>query len=201
MKKLLLSALLVFPLISSASTIPKFPMAFYGTVTINNVTAHAGTIVRAYYGNTIAGQSVVDDSGAYGYISSVAKKLLVSDGIGPITFTFQTSSVLSGQESLGSTTVSYSGFEEGVSKLDNFNFTYTVPIVTPPATGGSSGGGGGGGGGRSVPPPTNQVMGILNFNSLIMNWGKTGHNNSADFTGDGKVDILDFNYIIIHWGK
>lgn len=82
----------------------------------------------------------------------------------------------------------------------NVNNTLTGTVVVP-TTGSSPSGGGGGGGGSSVPPPTNQVMGILNFNSLIINWGKTGSNNTADFTGDGKVDILDFNYIIIHWGK
>ena len=204
MKKIFLTALLVLPLISSASTIPKFPMAFYGTATINNVTAPAGTVVRAYYGNILAGQSTVDSSGVYGYASSTAKKLLVSEGVGPITFTFQTSSVFSGQESLGSTTVSYSGFEEGVSKLNNLNFTYTVPVVTPPTTGGSSGGGGGGGSGGSSATQTStstHAIGIFDFNSLIINWGKIGSNNLADFTGDGKVDILDFNYIIIHWGK
>ena len=161
MKKLLLITLFALPFISSASTIPKFPMAFYGTATINNVTAPAGTVVRAYYGNTLVGQSTTDESGTYGYASSTAKKLLVSEGVGPITFTFQTSSVLSGQESLGSTAISYSGFEEGISKLDNLNFTYTVPVVNPPVIGGSSGGGSrgsGGGGGAPIPPAPGKVL-------------------------------------------
>lgn len=169
MKKILLiTTLLVLPFISSASTIPKFPMAFYGTATINNVTAPAGTVVRAYYGNTLVGQSTTDESGTYGYASSTEKKLLVSEGVGPITFTFQTSSVLSGQESLGSIAVSYSGFEEGVSKLDNLNFTYTVPVVnpptvvTPPAPNGNNRGSGGGT--PRVASTTGKVLGATNVN-------------------------------------
>jgi hypothetical protein len=168
MKKYLfiLIAILVFPAISQASVIPKFPMAFYGTVTINNNTAPSGTIVRAYYGSDLAGQSTVDDSGYYGYASSTAKKLLIGEGVGPITFTFQATSVLSGKESLGSTTLSYTGFEEGTSKLNNLNFIYNIPVVVPVAPVVINTGGGGGGGGGYVPTPASTST-IVSTSTLV----------------------------------
>jgi len=142
MKKYLfiLIALLIIPVVSFASSIPNFPMAFYGNVTINGTKAPEGTIIKAYYGATLAGQSTVDSSGAYGYISSIAKKLLISEGAGLITFKFQSASILSGVESTGTTSMTYSGFEEGLLVSKDLAFTYTVP---------SSGGGGGGGSGSS----------------------------------------------------
>jgi hypothetical protein len=143
MKKLLITALFLFPTLSFASTFPKFPMAFYGVASINGSVAPTGTVIRAYYGNTLAGQSTTDSTGAYGYASSTAQKLLVNEGTGNLTFTFQTPTLLSGQENTGSTTNQYAGFEEGSSTSNNLYFTYTVPNTK--SGGGSSGGGGGGG--------------------------------------------------------
>lgn len=40
---------------------------------------------------------------------------------------------------------------------------------------------------------------VLDFNSLMLNWGATIAGNIADFNADDKVDILDFNLLIIHW--
>ena len=42
---------------------------------------------------------------------------------------------------------------------------------------------------------------VLDFNTLMVNWGKTTANNVADFNGDGKVDIFDFNMLMINWIK
>jgi len=42
---------------------------------------------------------------------------------------------------------------------------------------------------------------VLDFNSLMVNWGKTGTGNVADFNSDGKVDIFDFNLLMINWTK
>ncbi len=139
----------LFPLISFASAIPKFPMAFYGNVTINGVKAPEGTVIKAYYGPILAGQSTVDSSGAYGYVSSIAKKLLVSEGDGIITFKFQLASILSGVESTGTTTISFPGFGEGVTINKDLAFTYTIV---------SSGGGGGGGGSNSSSSTTIPII-------------------------------------------
>ncbi|MDD5050730.1 MAG: hypothetical protein PHV93_03235 [Candidatus Pacebacteria bacterium] len=71
-----------------------------------------------------------------------------------------------------------------------------TPSPTPThhaASGGSSGGSG-------------KVLGahtynILDFNLLLVNWGKKGKGNPADFNLDGAVDILDFNQLLINWAK
>ena len=123
-------------------------MAFYGNVTINGTKAPDGTVVKVYYGSTLAGQSTVDSSGAYGYVSSTAKKLLVSEGTGVITFKFQSASILSGLENVGTTAISYAGFEENLTVNKDLAFTYTVV----------SSGGGGGGGNSSPSPVTTPVV-------------------------------------------
>ncbi len=153
-------------------------MAFYGSVTINGDKAPSGTIIKAYYGNTLAGQSVVDNSGFYGYTDSTLKKLLVGEGSGNITFSFQSSSILSNKESFGKTPISYSGFEEGLVVNKNLDFSYSTPR--------SGGGGGGGGGGSSSPktinatipiPPEiapNTTTPVINTNNNIRSFNFTG---------------------------
>jgi hypothetical protein len=42
---------------------------------------------------------------------------------------------------------------------------------------------------------------ILDFNTLMVNWGKNIMGNSADVNRDGLIDILDFNFLMVHWGK
>ena len=87
--------------------------------------------------------------------------------------------------------------------------TIVIPTPTPTPSGGGGGGGGGGLPPASTPSPTplpNQgnsngdgVVDILDFNTLISNWGQTGSGNTADFNGDGVVDILDFNILMANW--
>lgn len=170
---LLIITAFMAPTVSFASSIPSFPMAFYGNVTINNKKAPEGTIIRAYYGDTLTGSSTVDSSGAYGYTDSTLKKLLVGEGLGNITFSFQSSSILSNKESFGKTSISYPGFTEGLVVNKNLDFSYST----------SSGGGGGGGGGSSsktsntvIPTPSQVVSAttIVNTNDNV---------NSFNFTG------------------
>ena len=40
---------------------------------------------------------------------------------------------------------------------------------------------------------------VLDFNTLMVNWGNTSVGNVADFNGDGKVDVFDFNLLMINW--
>lgn len=42
---------------------------------------------------------------------------------------------------------------------------------------------------------------ILDFNALMVNWGKKSADNPADANQDGLVDIYDFNLLMVHWGK
>ncbi|MFZ4632461.1 MAG: hypothetical protein ACOYL8_04685 [Patescibacteria group bacterium] len=44
------------------------------------------------------------------------------------------------------------------------------------------------------------LIDLLDFNSLMVNWGRSGI-NKADTNLDGMVDLLDFNSLMIHWGK
>lgn len=45
------------------------------------------------------------------------------------------------------------------------------------------------------------VIDLLDFNLLMVNWGKTDIGNKADTNLDGIVDLLDFNSLMIHWGE
>lgn len=100
------------------------------------------------------------------------------------------------------------------------------PVTVPP---GGGGGGGGGGSNVSTPPSFTEpslllpeagviqdpvksarakqidiikdgVVNILDFNALIVNWGRTEKGNIADINGDGVVDIFDFNLLMVYWG-
>ena len=42
---------------------------------------------------------------------------------------------------------------------------------------------------------------ILDFVSLMSNWGRTQSNNIADFNSDGRVDILDFVLLMANWTR
>ncbi len=44
------------------------------------------------------------------------------------------------------------------------------------------------------------VLNIVDFNALMVNWGKNGFGNVADMNEDSSVDIIDFNILMIYWG-
>jgi hypothetical protein len=101
--------------------------------------------------------------------------------------------------------------------------TFTIPSAATPyalfgvpaaavTTGSNSGGGGGGGGGgiisnlislfaKKADANNDGKTDILDFVSLMANWGKTESGNVADFNNDGKVDILDFVRLMADWTK
>lgn len=97
------------------------------------------------------------------------------------------------------------------TKASYYAVTHTVAV----SSGGGSGSGGGGGGGsggesnRGIilasalkgDADGNGKVDVLDFNVLMVNWGKTNANNVADFNGDGKVDIFDFNLLMVNWTK
>lgn len=180
MKKIILITLLLLPTLAFAQ-MPAFPMAFYGSVTINDAPAPAGTIIRAYYGevvaNNLAGEVVVKENGVYGYALSTGQKLLVKEGIGKIVFTFQSASILNNQETKGITEISYTGFESESAKEFNMPFKYEVPVPPVPPTPPPSGGGGGGGGGGGSRGGTSRTIPILPSQASAVaqtNVGRTG---------------------------
>jgi hypothetical protein len=79
--------------------------------------------------------------------------------------------------------------------------TYTQTTNPAPAP---SGGGGGGGyspprfNTHSVDSNSDGKINLLDFNTLMVNWGITG-SNITDFDGSGTVDLLDFNLLMINW--
>src|SRR3989344_319170 len=162
MKKIILTTLFLLPTFVFAQ-MPSFPMAFYGSATINDSPAPIGTIIRAYYGNTgsdnLAGEVVVKELGIYGYDISTGQKLLIKEGGTKIIFTFQTTSILNNQETKGINEISYASFESGITKEFNMAFKYEVatPPVPPTPPWGGGGGGGGGGGRHNVPTLPPQV--------------------------------------------
>ncbi|MFA6405443.1 MAG: peptidoglycan-binding domain-containing protein [Candidatus Paceibacterota bacterium] len=187
MKKIILATFLLFPTFAFAQ-IPDFPMAFYGSVTINSNPAPSGSVVKAYYGSialeNIAGEIVVKANGIYGDDTPIGPKLLVTKDDGEIVFTIQSPSISNNQETGGSSEVSYPNFESG-SVHFNLAFTYESPV--PPSTqtssngssGSRSGGGGGGGGSSRIAPatslPSGQVLGASTYNfSRNLSVGSSG---------------------------
>ena len=66
----------------------------------------------------------------------------------------------------------------------------------------------GGSGGFRAPTPSvsssadvtgdNQVN-ALDFNTLMVDWGRAGSGLLADINGDNLVDLLDFNMLMVYW--
>jgi len=182
MKKILLMALLVFPLGSFAESIPIFPMTFFGSVTINDIAVPIGTKIKAYYGDVnedkLAGEIEVKETGIYGYHSSIKQKLLVKKGIGKIIFTFQSPTIMDNQEIKGTNEVSYPGFESGNAKKFDMVFKYEIPVSVVPS---SSGGGGGGGRSRTVSLTTN-IPPITTMTTSLPAAGQVLGSNAYNFT-------------------
>ena len=42
---------------------------------------------------------------------------------------------------------------------------------------------------------------VLDFNALMVNWGKREIGNFADVNQDGIVDVFDFNLVMVYWGQ
>ncbi len=132
---------MLLPSIALAS-MPAFPMAFWGTVSIDGSLAPAGSIVRVYDGVTEVGKITVQETGVYGYTEPTKQKLVVGEAQGTLTFTIQTTSVNAGIETQGLTLISHPSFESGETINKNLAFTTSVVANNQPS---SSGGGGGGG--------------------------------------------------------
>jgi len=206
-----ISTLFLLPLFAHA-TVPAFPMAFWGNVTIDNNPAPVGTVIRIYYRDVLAGQVVVQETGIYGYIESTKQKLTAGEGNGELAFKFQSASYNNGDETAGVTTQTYSSFMSG--EVINKDLLFTLPVSSPPSGGNSGGGGsssGGGGGGVPIQNIVAQAkkgdtngdsnVDIFDFNILMVNWGSIIAGNPADLDGNNSVDIFDFNLLMINWGK
>ncbi|KKU93815.1 MAG: PKD domain-containing protein [Candidatus Jorgensenbacteria bacterium GW2011_GWA1_48_13] len=210
---LLATSGIIFPVFVMAEPFPDFPMAFWGTVTINLQPAPAGTLIRAYVSDVVMGQVVTQESGVYGYTGPTKQKLIVGSSSGTIVFSFQNPSLYGGMETKGTVSQTHSPFVSGETINKNLAFAFTEATTL---SGGSGGGGGGGGGGSSPSQTSLSTLGalsskgdanndgkinVLDFNSLMVNWGKISVEATSDFNNDGRVDIFDFNILMINWSK
>lgn len=140
---------------------------------------------------------------------------------GGIAFILSGSPITGSLAYQGDGTVSYSWTDFQDSADTGSGGTASFSGTTP-------GGGGGGGGGSNgavaaapapapAPAPvcgrpslaaskradTNDdgKVNILDFNSLMVNWGRTNTGNVADLDLNCKVDLFDFNSLMIYWTK
>jgi hypothetical protein len=204
---------LSLPLMANTQSVPNFPMSFWGTAKVDGSPAPSGSVIRAYYGTTLAGQVVLSESGVYGYTEPTKQKLVVGQGSGEITFTIQSPSINSGRETGGASPQTYSGFTSGLSVQLNLQFTTPVLAQSSTGDGGGGSGSGSGGGATLASGSSNEAsskaadvngdgkVGIMDFNLLMVNWGDNPANPNTDLNGDGRVDIFDFNILMVSWSK
>jgi len=182
----------------AADSFPSFPMAFWGTATLNGQPLLANIKIQAYCATNLIGEVVMQENGIYGYADSSKMKLLVSDCNQNIVFKYSPN---------GASEIQYAeGFVAGKTVNKDLNFT-----TTQTNTGG--GGGGGGGGGSSSPIPNTQTtlatgdinndgkINIFDFSVMMEQWGQTGSELSTDLNNDGKVDIFDFSILMANWNS
>ncbi|MDP2696380.1 MAG: hypothetical protein Q8O87_04015 [bacterium] len=191
--------LLAMPSLALAT--PGIPHQFYGAVSYTNGTIPAdGSSVEAKIGGVVVKSSTVTN-GKYGYSPNLFMVTDPDSSRKGQTINFWLGGVHTGQTAI---------FDNG--GYANLNLSTAAPVVNTPS--------GGGGGSVSTPTPspspspsasavplsleakkadTNNdgKIDVLDFNSLMVNWGSFG--SMADFTGDGQVDVFDFNYLMIYW--
>lgn len=207
---LLISIGLFLPVFVFAQS-PGIPHQFFGTVHFASGATPNGLSVEAKINSVVVGSSVTAN-GNYGYSPNL---LFVTDSQNTNagkTIEFYVSGVKANETAI---------FANGASTPLNLTIPASSDSGSTTTSGGdttsggstSSGGGGGGGGAaatvttilsavaQKVDANKDGKIDVLDFNSLMVNWGKTGTGNIADFNGDGKVDIFDFNLLMINWTK
>ena len=185
------------PLVGFAQT-PGLPHQFFGTVKFTDgVAVPNGRTVEAKINGSVVGSSVTA-SGNYGYNPNLLFAL-DNDGVNAgETVEFYVSGVKANETAV---------FANGNSSQRNL----TIPAPTTPTPTPTPSGSGGGG----ITTPTSPLsaaaqkvdankdgkIDVLDFNTLMVNWGSTNANEVfvGDFNGDGKVNVFDFNLLMINW--
>jgi len=181
------------------------PHQFYGQVTFTNGVTLDGLLVKAKINNSTVGSSVTAD-GKYGYTDLLLVTDTQSTNAGKI-IEFYVSGIKANETAI---------FVNGVST--NLNLTVTETLEengdSEEEDEGDGGGGSSGGGDTYTPPVITSELSeaaqavdannddkidVLDFNTLMVNWGSTATGNLADFDNNNKVDIFDFNLLMIHW--
>ena len=193
--------ILLLPVLAFAQQSPSLPHQFFGSVNYTNGAAPNGLAVEAKINGSVAGSSVTA-GGNYGYNPNLLFAL-DNDGVhAGKTVEFYVDGIKANETAI---------FVKGNSSQLNLTIPAslpTTPTPSPTPTDGSTSGG-------VTTPPTSPLsaaaqkvdankdgkIDVLDFNILMVNWGKTTANNVADFNGDSKVDIFDFNMLMINWTK
>jgi len=193
---------------------PGIPHQFYGTAKYTNGADITSGSVIVKIGTTQVA-TVAISSGKYGYTPNL---LLVTDPDGTRAgqvLKFYVDSVDTGESAV---------FSNG--GYTNLNIDI-APVATPTPTPASGGGGGAvqNPNPSSTPSPTpnptpvltstpapkivlteeakkvdadnNGIIDVMDFNTLMVNWGNGG--GTGDFDGSGSVDVFDFNMLMINW--
>jgi len=197
--------LLVLPIIAFAvsGNPPAIPLLVYGGVTIDGNSAPVGAEILAEIDGVRVTAAKISIAGRY-FIEVPDGK--VNEGK---MITFKVNGIVNNLQLKCA----------NIDTIPSINFNLAVVTPAPastPVSAPASSGGGGGGSYTYVPattPSTSQLseeakkvdankdgkIDVLDFNTLMVNWGNTSDGNVADFNGDGKVDVFDFNLLMINW--
>ena len=208
---LIISISTFLPVFAFAQT-PSLPHQFFGTVKFSNgVSAPNGMTIEAKINGTVVGNSVTAN-GKYGYSPSL---LFATDAQG-VNAGETVEFYIDGTDTKANETVVFvNGSSNQLDLTIPAPTLNPTPTPTPTPTPAPSGGGGGGDGNTSTstltPTPgllsaavqkvdanKDNKIDVLDFNTLMANWGNTG-SNLADFDGNGVVNVLDFNLLMINW--
>lgn len=182
---------------------PKLPHQFFGSVNFTNGAAPNGFSVEAKINGSVVGNSVTS-GGNYGYNPNLLFALDNEGANAGKKIEFFVDGIKANETGT---------FINGESTNLDLTISASLPSAAPAPsaapTGGSSGGGGATAPAVPAPPLSAAArevdankdgkIDILDFNTLMVNWGKTSAGNIADFNGDGKVDVFDFNLLMINW--
>ena len=206
--------ILLLPVLVFAQS-PSLPHQFFGSVNYTNGAAPNGLAVEARIINGSVVGSSVTAGGNYGYNPNLLFALDNEGANAGKTVEFYINGIKANETAV---------FVNGNSSQLNLTIPALLPTTPTPSPtpiadgsgGGSTSGGGGGGGGVTTPStPTLPLsaaaqkvdankdgrVDVLDFVSLMANWGKTEQSNIADFNGDGKVDVFDFVSLMANWTK
>ena len=185
---------------------------FHGTVTANSNTL--GATLGGGLGGVLTSPPIATPSA--NLYSSAQNVTLTASGASSIKYTTDGTAPTCGTGILYTSAISvassmvieaiscYTG--NASSTVASYQYGITPPTTVPPPSGGGQGGGGVpfSGGSSSVTFSMGDSNGdhrinILDFVTLMANWGQTGSGNLADFNGDERVDILDFVLLMANW--
>ena len=183
------------------------PHQFFGSVNYTNGAASNGLAVEARINGSVVGNSVTA-GGNYGYNPNLLFAL-DNDGVyAGKTIEFYVGGIKANETAT---------FANGASTPLNLTIPASSSSGSTSSTSGgttSSGGASPSGGGsitttattlsaaaQKVDANKDNKIDVLDFNTLMVNWGSASVGNMADFNADGKVDIFDFNMLMINWTK